>query len=106
MSSISGISSLNSLASLAPAARPSEAELQVKEKFQDFVAGTFYKMMLKEMRKMHDKPAYLHGGQAEDIFQGQLDQQVAEDLAHKHGDALVGPLYDAFVRTHPGLEPL
>jgi Rod binding domain-containing protein len=69
----------------------------VKSNFQDFVAGTFYKEMLKSLHKMHGKPAYLDGGQAEKIFQGQLDQQMAEDLAHSHGGQLSDGLYQAFL---------
>jgi Rod binding domain-containing protein len=69
----------------------------VKSNFQDFAAGTFYKEMLKSLRKMHGKPAYLDGGQAEKIFEGQLDQQVAEDLAHSHGGQFSDGLYQAFL---------
>jgi peptidoglycan hydrolase FlgJ len=69
----------------------------LKTNFQDFTAGTFYKEMLKSLRKMHGKPAYLDGGEAEKIFQGQLDQQVAEDLAHSHGGQWSDGLYQAFL---------
>ena len=69
-----------------------------KEAFQDFVAGTFYKQMLKSLRQSHDKPAYFHGGQAEEMFRSQLDQQVAEDLARTQGAAFADPLYDSFQR--------
>jgi Rod binding domain-containing protein len=72
----------------------------VKTNFQDFVAGTFYKEMLKSLHKMHGKPAYLDGGEAEKIFQGQLDQQMAEDLAHSHGSSLTDGLYQAFLQQH------
>lgn len=68
----------------------------VHDAFQKFVAGTFYKEMMKSMHKMHDKPAYFHGGQAEEMFQSQMDQHVAEDLAAKHGQALVEPLFNVF----------
>jgi hypothetical protein len=69
----------------------------VKSNFQDFVAGTFYKEMLKSLHKMHSKPAYLDGGQAEKIFQGQLDQQIGEDLARSHGAQFSDGLYQAFL---------
>jgi Rod binding domain-containing protein len=69
----------------------------LKTNFQDFVAGTFYKEMLKSLHKMHGKPAYLDGGQAEKIFQGQLDQQMAEDLARSHGSQFSDGLYEAFL---------
>ncbi len=69
----------------------------VKTSFQDFAAGTFYKEMLKSLRKLHNKPAYFYGGQAEQIFQGQMDQQVAEDMAHSHGNQVAGSLYQAYL---------
>lgn len=67
-----------------------------KEAFQDFVSGTFFKEMMKSMRKMHDKPAYFHGGSAEDIFRAQMDEKVAEDLAREHGGAFADPLFESF----------
>lgn len=76
--------------------KPTSNELEVKETFQDFVAGTFFKQMLKAMRKTHDKAAYFHGGQAEDIFQGQMDQQIAESLAKDHGKTFSDPLFRSF----------
>ncbi len=69
---------------------------ELKNAFTEFVGGTFFQMMLKSMRTMHDKPAYMHGGQAEEIFQGQLDQQLAEDLTHNSGEAFSDSLYRLF----------
>ena len=77
---------------------PTDRQLQLEETFQDFVAGTFYKQMLKSLRKTHGQPAYFHGGQAEEIFQSQLDQQVAENLARNHGAAFADPMFQAFSR--------
>jgi len=79
-------------------ASPKPADSPVREAFQKFVAGTFYKQMLKSLRKMHDRPAYFHGGQAEEMFRSRMDQQVAENLAETQGDALAGPLYHAFAQ--------
>ncbi len=75
---------------------------KVRETFQDFVAGTFYKQMFKALRSGQDKPAYLHGGAAEEMFQGQLDQQVAEDLARHHGAQFSDSMYDSFQRQITG----
>ena len=52
--------------------------------------------MLKALRQTQGQPAYFHGGQAEQIFQSQLDQQVAEDLARDHGAAFAEPLFSSF----------
>jgi Rod binding domain-containing protein len=69
----------------------------LKSTFQDFVAGTFYQEMMKSVRKMHGKAAYMHGGQAEDMFQNQLDQHVSQDLAHTNGNQFADSLYQAFM---------
>lgn len=69
-----------------------------REAFQDFVAGTFYQQILKALRSTQEKPAYFHGGQAEEMFQSQLDQQVAEDLAKTNGGTFADQLYQSFSR--------
>ncbi|WP_298859076.1 rod-binding protein [uncultured Gimesia sp.] len=71
---------------------------ELKEAFQKFVAGTFYKQMFKAMREGQNKPAYFHGGQAEEMFQAQLDQQISEDLATGEGSAFSDTLFSAFSR--------
>ena len=96
MSTISSTPGPDQLSLLATDSAPDPERLKVREAFQDFVAGTFYMQMLKSMRKMHGKAAYFHGGQAEQIFQGQLDQQIAEDLARNQGSAFSDPLFAAF----------
>jgi Rod binding domain-containing protein len=90
----SGISSI--LATNRPPQPPSDEQLQVRQTFQDFVAGTFYKQMFKALRSTENQPAYMHGGKAEEMFQNQMDQQVAENLARDQGSDLVGPLYTTF----------
>ncbi|GAB4150887.1 MAG: hypothetical protein Tsb009_25990 [Planctomycetaceae bacterium] len=69
---------------------------ETKKVFQKFVAGSFYKQMFKAMRKMHDKPAYFHGGQAEEMFQSQIDQQISENLAEQQGASIADPLFESF----------
>ena len=78
----------------------SDSKDKLKATFQDFTAGTFYKEMLKSLQKMHNKPAYIYGGRAEKIFQGQMDQEVAENLAHKQGGQFTGPLLQGFMNQH------
>lgn len=68
----------------------------VKKAFQEFVAGTFYQQMLKTLRKMTSEPAYLNGGQAEKMFQSQMDQEVAQQLAGQQGAAFSDQLFDTF----------
>jgi Rod binding domain-containing protein len=78
--------------------KPRDRALQVREKFQDFAAGTFYKEMLKSLRSGQKESKYFNGGQAEKIFRGQFDQQIAEDMARQHGGAFANPLFDAYSR--------
>ena len=79
--------------STSPRAPQSDA---TKEKFQEFVAGTFFQQMFKAMRQTQKKPKYFHGGKAEEIFQSQLDQQFSQELAKSHGAAFSNDLYEPF----------
>ncbi|QDT40854.1 flagellar rod assembly protein/muramidase FlgJ [Gimesia alba] len=106
MTSLSGIqpslnqTSLLSEATSAPSTldQAKKKSPELKEAFQDFVAGTFYKQMFKSLRSAQNKPAYFHGGQAEEMFQAQLDQQISEDLAKGQGSAFSDTLFSAFSR--------
>lgn len=98
LTEVMGASGVQSDSTLRNAAERAESVEEVKAVFQEFVAGTFYSTMLKSLHSMHDKPAYMHGGQAEEIFQNQLDQVISKELATKHGEALVAPMLPAFAR--------
>ena len=41
---------------------------ELREKFTQFVGETFFGQMIKSMRSTVGKPAYFHGGQAEEAF--------------------------------------
>lgn len=86
---------------LPSASTPNEHE-EVRQAFQEFVGGTFFRQMIKSLRSAQGEPAYFHGGQAERIFQGQFDEHIADDLAEKHGDALAAPLFRAFESQRNG----
>lgn len=74
----------------------SEDDNELRKTFQAFVGQAFFGQMLKAMRKTVGKPAYFHGGRAEEIFQQQLDQVLGERLAKASGDALSEPMYELF----------
>ncbi len=78
--------------------QPAASSPELKEAFQKFVAGTFYKQMFKALRSAQGKPAYFHGGQAEEMFQSQLDQQISDDLASRDGNGFSENLFSAFSR--------
>ncbi len=97
MSSIATtFASVNTSWESAGAASVPAGRAQTREAFQDFVAGTFYKQMLKAMRSSQSEVQYLGGSQGEKIFQSQLDQHLAETLAREQGAAFAEPLFSSF----------
>jgi Rod binding domain-containing protein len=80
-------------ASAAPkSAADSAAEL--RKNFTQFVGEAFYGQMLKSMRATVGKPAYFHGGRAEEVFQGQLDQQMAQHFTETSADRFAEPMFE------------
>lgn len=61
--------------------------------FTDFVGQTFYGQMLHAMRSSLGKPAYVHGGQAEEIFQTQLDQILAKKMSDQTAAQFAKPMF-------------
>ena len=69
---------------------------QLREQFDTFVGEAFYGQMLKAMRQSLGKPAYFHGGRAEEIFQGQLDQLLTEEMTKSGASEFSDPLFELF----------
>jgi peptidoglycan hydrolase FlgJ len=83
---------------LAPGARTAEEELagarDLKQAYTDFVGKTFYGEMLKALRSTVDKPAYFHGGQGEEAFRSQLDQQLADHMTAASAEQIADPSFE------------
>lgn len=75
-------------------ATPQQPELQ--EKFTEFVGQTLFGNMLASMRKSVGKPAYLHGGRTEEVFQQQLDQKLVEELTDASAGSIAEPMFELF----------
>ncbi len=75
---------------------PGQNDPELKDAFQDFVGQTFFSQMLSAMRKTVDKPAYLHGGRTEEVFQAQLDQIIGEKLSDASAESFTGPMFELF----------
>lgn len=73
---------------------PSAGEL--RQAFQDFVGQTLFGSMLASMRATVGKPAYLHGGRTEEVFQKQLDQHLVENLSDATADTISDPMFELF----------
>ncbi len=69
---------------------------KTREAFDTFVGETFYGQMLKAMRSTVDKPAYFHGGRAEEVFQSQLDQMLTENMSKADAHSFTGPMFEQF----------
>lgn len=69
---------------------------ELEEKFTEFVGQTLFGSMLASMRKTLGKPAYMHGGRTEEVFQQQLDQVIVEDLTEASADSIAAPMFDLF----------
>jgi Rod binding domain-containing protein len=67
---------------------------ELRETFAQFVGETFFGQMMKSMRAMTGKPAYFHGGRAEEAFQGQLDQKLAEQLTEASAHRFAEPMFE------------
>ena len=85
------------LRALGDQVRKTEAEGgELKEKFQDFVGQTFFAEMIKSLRTSQKGAAYFNGGRAEEIFQGQFDQQMAEHLSDASAKSIADPMFELF----------
>jgi Rod binding domain-containing protein len=67
---------------------------EVREKFTQFVGETFYGQMFKAMRSTVGKPAYFNGGRAEEVFQGQLDQTMSQQLTKTTASKFAEPMFE------------
>jgi peptidoglycan hydrolase FlgJ len=74
-------------------------DAKLKQAFSDFVGQTFFTELIKSYRSTQTTNPYFHGGQAEKIFQGQLDQVLSESLAERSADKIADPMFDQFQRS-------
>ncbi len=70
---------------------------ELKDKFQDFVGQTLFSQMIKAARSTQQPSPYFNGGRAEEIFQGQLDQVLAEEMSDASSEKIAGPMYELFM---------
>jgi len=68
----------------------------LREAFQNFVGQTLFSQMIASMRSTQKESAYFHGGQAERIFQGQLDQILSEEMTKASASQISDPMFRLF----------
>jgi hypothetical protein len=76
-----------------------EPSTELRKVFDEFVGQTFYGQMISAMRTTVGKPAYFHGGRMEEVFQGQLDQALAEKLSEASASQFTEPLFRLFTMS-------
>ena len=89
-------SNIEPLNSPAAANTPAGSD-KLREAFQDFVGQTFFAEMIKACRSGQQPSAYFNGGRAEEIFQGQLDQVLSEELSESSASKIADPMFELFM---------
>ncbi len=83
---------------LVPGLQSAEQQLdgarELKQAYVDFVGKTFFGQMLKAMRSTVGKPAYFHGGQAEETFRTMLDQELADHMTTASASQVADPMFE------------
>ncbi len=69
---------------------------RLREVFNQAVGETLFGQIVHSMRPTVGKPAYFHGGRAEEVFQQQLDQVLAEKISRTSAPALADPMFELF----------
>lgn len=69
---------------------------RLRETFDEFVGEAFFSQLLKSMRSTVDKPAYFHGGRAEEMFTQQLDQTLTKEMTKASAHQLADPMFELF----------
>ena len=78
------------------------ADEELRQAFHDFVGQTFFGELIKSYRSTQQPLAYFHGGRAEQIFQAQLDQVLAEALSERSADKIADPMFELFMMKRQG----
>jgi len=88
---------LHVISPLKPSAASSAQQIaeakEVRDTFRTFIGESFFGQMLKSMRSTQGKAAYFHGGHAEEVFRGQLDQTLAQEMTKSSADKIADPMF-------------
>ena len=73
-----------------------DADDPLRDAFTQFVGQTFFGAMMASMRSTVGRPAYMHGGRGEEVFQKQLDAQMVEQLTESSAESFADPMFELF----------
>ncbi len=71
---------------------------RLRAKIDEFVGIVFYGEMLKAMQNSSLKGKYGHGGRGEEVFAGQLHQELAQRAGRARSFPLSDAIYKRFIR--------
>ncbi len=74
----------------------------LRERVGEFVGNVFYGTLMKQMQSSKLKGKYFHGGRGEEVFQGQLNMELARRMGQAVGDPIAEKMYASFVRNEKG----
>jgi len=69
---------------------------ELRSTFDAFVGEVFFTQMMESMRKTTGKPAYMHGGRGEEVFQKQLDQVFSQEMTKASASSFSEPMFELF----------
>ncbi|MBX3396902.1 MAG: rod-binding protein [Phycisphaerae bacterium] len=70
----------------------------LRERVGEFVGNVFYGTLMRQMQSSKLKGKYFHGGRGEEVFQGQLNQELATRMGKSVADPIAKKMYEAFAR--------
>ena len=78
---------------------PEQRKATLRQMCNEVVGVTFFQPMLKAAHNSVFKGKYGHGGRGEEIFQGQLDAQLASSMARGVRTSLGEAMYRKLTKT-------
>jgi len=91
-----GVSDRHALIDRHSLKNDSQSPDPLRQAFRDFVGQTLFGQLLSSMRNTVGKPAYFHGGRAEEVFTQQLDQVLVEQITEASASTVADPMYELF----------
>ena len=79
---------------VSPGSSQPQSRDELKRLYQQSIGGTFFRQMMKALRSSTGQAAYFNGGQAEKIFQGQLDELMIEKLSEASGGIFSDAMFE------------
>lgn len=94
-----GHTSLNLNAGKAAGASPEQRKAALRQAAEEMVGVTFFGEMLKMARNAKIKGPFGHGGRGEEVFGGQLDQELARRAGQGMKNSLSEAIYKRLVKN-------